>query len=95
MYSPRFGDDLCQFETVEYFPIEQLDPGQASEVFLTVFVSRSWWVMPRNNVISNIFIDRFKTQFDSTKLCPINIKNDLYLTSSRVYITEAPLKWIA
>mgnify|MGYP000155496612 FL=1 len=95
MYSPRFGDDLCQFETVEYFPIEQLDPGQASEVFLTVFVSRSWWVMPRNNIISNIFIDRFKTQFDSTKLCPINIKNDLYLTSSRVYITEAPLKWIA
>ena len=95
MYSPRFGDDLCQFETVEYFPIEQLDPGQASEVFLTVFVSRSWWVMPRNNTISNIFIDRFKTQFDSTKLCPINIKNDLYLTSSRVYITEAPLKWIA
>jgi len=95
MYSPWFGDDLCQFETVEYFPIEQLDPGQASEVFLTVFVSRSWWVMPRNNIISNIFIDRFKTQFDSTKLCPINIKNDLYLTSSRVYITEAPLKWIA
>lgn len=95
MYSPRFGDDLCQFETVEYFPIEQLDPGQASEVFLTVFVSRSWWVMPGNNIISNIFIDRFKTQFDSTKLCPINIKNDLYLTSSRVYITEAPLKWIA
>ena len=95
MYSLRFGDDLCQFETVEYFPIEQLDPGQASEVFLTVFVSRSWWVMPRNNIISNIFIDRFKTQFDSTKLCPINIKNDLYLTSSRVYITEAPLKWIA
>ena len=95
MYSPRFGDDLCQFETVEYFPIEQLDPGQASEVFLTVFVSRSWWVMPCNNIISNIFIDRFKTQFDSTKLSPINIKNDLYLTSSRVYITEAPLKWIA
>ena len=95
MYSPRFGDDLCQFETVEYFPIEQLDPGQASEVFLTGFVSRSWWVMPRNNIISNIFIDRFKTQFDSTKLSPINIKNDLYLTSSRVYITEAPLKWIA
>ena len=95
MYSPRFGDDLCQFETVEYFPIEQLDPGQASEVFLTVFVSRSWWVMPRNNIISNIFIDRFKTQFDSTKLSSINIKNDLYLTSSRVYITEAPLKWIA
>ena len=95
MYSLRFGDDLCQFETVEYFPIEPLDPGQASEVFLTVFVSGSWWVMPRNNIISNIFIDRFKTQFDSTKLSPINIKNDLYLTSSRVYITEAPLKWIA
>ena len=95
MYSPRFGDDLCQFETVEALPIEQLDPGQASEVFLTIFVSGSWWVMPRNNIISNIFIDRFKTQFDSTKLSSINIKNDLYLTSSRVYITEAPLKWIA
>ena len=95
MYSPRFGDDLCQFETVEYFPIEQLDPGQASEAFPTVFVSGSWWVMTRNNIISNIFIGRFKTQFDSTKLSPINIKNDLYLTSSRVYITEAPLKWIA
>ena len=95
MYSPRFGDDLCQFETVEDLPIEQLDPGQASEAFLTVFVSRSWWVITRNNIISNIFIGRFKTQFDSTKLSPINIKNDLYLTSSRVYITEAPLKWIA
>ena len=95
MYSPRFGDDLCQFETVECFPIEQLDPGQASEAFLTVFISGSWWVMTRNNIISNIFIGRFKTQFDSTKLSPINIKNDLYLTSSRVYITEAPLKWIA
>ena len=95
MYSPRFGDDLCQFETVEYFPIEQLDPGQASEVFLMAFISGSWWVMTRNNIISNIFIGRFKTQCDSTKLSPINIKNDLYLTSSRVYITEAPLKWIA
>ena len=41
MNSPRFGDDLCQFETVEYFSIEQLDPGQASEAFLTVFVSGS------------------------------------------------------
>ena len=41
MYSPRFGDDLCQFETVEDLPIEQLDPGQASEAFLTVFVSGS------------------------------------------------------